>query len=48
MLGTLVLFTGRFTIGVNAWLPAFLISTIVFVAGSFLAKPKVVVGANEL
>ena len=40
ILSTITLLVGWFTIGVNAWLPAFLVSTLVFVIGSFVAKPK--------
>ncbi|MBI4144544.1 sodium:solute symporter family protein [Candidatus Woesearchaeota archaeon] len=38
LLGAIVLAVAWFTIGNNAWLPSFLTSVIVFVAGSMLAK----------
>ncbi len=40
IVSTIVLLIGWFTIGVNAWLPAFLSSVLVFVLGSFFAKQK--------
>ncbi len=40
ILSTITLLVGWFTIGVNAWLPAFFVSTLVFVIGSFFGKQK--------